>query len=132
MFIPKNSTVYFLYLICVHVFAVACLLMLTFGLIFALLLLLGEFLWFMQNLHEKKILSLRYDQKTEWILQLSSTEFERAHLLGSSVMFSCGMILHFKLINGSTRKTICVFSDSFSRVDFQHLRRCVRMNDGFA
>lgn len=84
-----------------------------------------SFLYYLTQ--DGKIISLQCDKKTEWVLRFSHADSEPAILLGSSVMLSHLMILHFKLPDNSKQKTIVLFSDGFSREEFRALRRCVRM-----
>lgn len=75
----------------------------------------------------EKIMSLQYIEKTKWVLHFSNKQTEEVVLLGSSVMWRYLLILHFENMAYKKRKTICIFSDSFSPEDFQKLRRCVRV-----
>ena len=127
LFRPKKSRIYLIYLIMTHFFAMTCVWcvvpIMLFLFIFPCFII--SFLYFLSC--DESVISLQHDKKTEWILQLSDAGNARAVLLGSSVMLSHLLILHFKIGDDSERKTIVLFSDCFSSTEFRALRRCVRM-----
>ncbi|HLB57540.1 MAG TPA: protein YgfX [Gammaproteobacteria bacterium] len=126
-FRPQPSMIYRGYLIFTHLFALLCVWsVLPLGLSSVFIwLLLGSFLYYFYR--HQNIVAFEYSNKTEWILECTDHPNERALLLPSSVMMPYFLILHFKGFSGTRRKTIVLFSDSFSSADFRSLRCCVKV-----
>lgn len=127
-FVPAPSRLYFFYLCGVHCFAFACIGITFSGALFfvfsILLILCGAYYYFFDY---PEIVSLTFLKETEWNVQLLNAGVEHAQLLGSSVMFRYMMILHFQLFSSRKKKSIVLFCDSFSKRDYQALRRCVKI-----
>lgn len=125
-FVPAPSRLYFFYLCGVHCFAFACIWITFSGALFfvlsILLVLCGAYYYFFDY---PDVVSLTFLKETEWNVQLSNVSVERAKLLGSSVMFRYLMILHFQLFLSHQKISVVLFCDSFSKKDYQALRRCV-------
>ncbi|MCX7120745.1 MAG: hypothetical protein NTZ67_03070 [Gammaproteobacteria bacterium] len=121
-FTPATSKLRLIYLILTHLFAMSCVCSLTLPPELSIFFIFS-FSYYLTA--KERIIWLRHDKKTEWALQFSDTEY--AILLGSSIMLPHLLILNFKLLGDSKRKTIILFSDCFSRDEFSALRRCVRM-----
>ena len=126
-FQPAKSTFYFWYLVFTHLFALTCIWFIAPGFLFMFFLLCMSISFSYYYCRNEKIIALQHDKKTQWMLELFDGETERAELLSSSVMMRYFLVLHFKLTNSSKKKTLLLFSDSFSKIDFQALRRCVKM-----
>ena len=127
LFQPHTSTIFIVYLIVLHVIAMISVSIVFSGFCFwiFLLLILGSAIYYFFY-DASKIIALTFSTEKEWIVQLRDGRIERVTLLGSSVMLRHMIILHFQLVN-SKKITALIFSDSMSKIDFQLLRRCVRM-----
>lgn len=112
------------YFVLLYCFAMGCVWFTFTGIT---LLFFIALLVFVGCFHEEKIISLAYDKKREWILELNNAVFERATLLASSVMFQYLCVLHFELVQSKQKKTLVLFPDNLSARDFPLLRRCVKM-----
>lgn len=127
-FTPTPSRFYCFYLWGVHCFAFACIWVAFSGalffIFFILLISFGVYYYFCDS---SDVVALTFLKATEWNVQLSNAGSERAKLLGSSVMFRYLMILHFQLFLSHKKISVVLFCDSFSKQDYQAVRRCVRM-----
>ena len=126
-FYLKKSHIYFYYLVFTHLFSLTCVFIVSpvfFDNIFLLLLIIS-FLYYL--LHDQKIMSLRHNQKTEWILGLPNGEMRYVTLLPSSVMMRYFLVLHFKCIHSDRKERMVLFTDHFSKEDYRALRRCMKM-----
>lgn len=123
----QSSDMFFFYLIFIHLFALLCVWFITPWFLFIFFLVGALISFFYYLWRDEKIITLQHDKKTEWILQLSDDSMERAELLPSSVMMRYFLVLHFKCTYSLEKKSLILFSDSFSDNDFKSLRRCVKM-----
>ncbi len=123
LFTPQKSRLYRIYLILTHVFSAFCFLTLRLSPALLFFFVISFLYYFFR---QEEIIALQYDKKTDWILAFSSAHTHTATLLGSSVMLSHLLILHFKLVDDPGRKTVVFFSDSFPGDEFKTLRRSVR------
>jgi len=126
-FQPQKSRIYGWYLLSTHLFALICVSSVTSFFLFPVFFLCVTISFLIYFCRAPKIISLQYDQKRKWILELTDHSIERAELLSSSVMMRYFLILHFKALDSGIKRTSLLFSDSFSPLDFQALRRCVKM-----
>ena len=126
IFHPRQSIIHLCYLIFTHAFSFICICLIAplfFDSIF-LLFVVTSFLSYL--FHDQKIISLCYVQKTEWILKFGHDEMMHATLLPSSVMMRYFVVLHFNCIHSAKKKRMVLFSDHFSKADYQALRRCMK------
>ncbi len=127
IFNPKKSLTYQRYILFTHLFALISVVIVTSLFLFPVFLLCFSISCLYYLSRPEKMITLQYDCDKEWILTLHNSEIVRAELLPSSVMMRYFLVLHFKYEHAPHSKNILLFSDQFSRTDFQALRRCVKM-----